>query len=502
MGPWDRQKEGVLGDSISQRFLASAGTFGEKTAILSGERTLSFAQYAGAALKVAAALETRGEEERVAVLLPTSDAFAIVFFGIMLSGRVAVPLNFFLTSDELSFILADCGAKTLITSRFFEESTAGLAVDVVYAEEFLPQALELEPASPAEANPTATMLYTSGTTGRPKGVVLSHENVLANITGIVEHFHFDPSNVLLSILPLFHTFALTTTLALPAVIGATAVLMPRFDPAGTLKTIEANRVTTMVAVPSMYRALLKALSRGDADLSSLIFPISGGEPLGEDVSAAYLENHGITILEGYGMTETSPVVAANTKEHFKPSTVGRALPNVEVLIADEAGRDAGVDTDGEILVKAPSVMKGYHNLPDETKAAVGQDGFLRTGDIGRLDEDGFLKITGRKKEMIISAGENIFPREIERVLIKHPAVAEAAVIGIAHKSRGEAPKAFVVLGEGASVDTEELQSFCRESLARFKVPAEIEFRDALPHSPTGKILKRRLAEEARAEGGE
>jgi acyl-CoA synthetase (AMP-forming)/AMP-acid ligase II len=215
---------------------------------------------------------------------------------------------------------------------------------------------------------------------------------------------------------------------------------------------------------------------------------------------AYRAKYGVPVYEGYGLTETSPVVAANTPWASKPLTVGKALPNVEVRVVDDAGQDAGVNVDGEIWVRGDSVTEGYLNLPDDTHAAVTGNAFFRTGDIGRFDEEGFLKITGRKKEMIISAGENIFPAEIERVLARHPAVAEVAVIGIADRVRGEAPKAFVVLRPGFEATAEALKEFCREHIARYKIPAEVEFRSEFPHSPTGKILKQRLVKAAAAQG--
>ena len=486
--------------NICEAFLSSAANAPDKVAVIDGQRALTFREYAGAALSVARALEERREAERVGLLLPTSAAFAITFFGTGLSGRVPVPLNFLLTAEELSAVIEDSGARTVITTRYFEEMARGLGKDVLFAEEFIPAALAGGTARPKEANPVAVIPYTSGTTGVPKGVVLSHRNVLANVRGCVEHFNFTSDNVLLGIMPFFHTFALTTTLVLPAAIGARIVLMPRFEPAATARAIEEHKVTTVVAVPSMYRAMTRALEGRAFDLSSLGLPISGGEPLPEDVFAAYRERHGITIYEGYGLTETSPVVAANTPGKAKAGTVGRALPNVEVRAADESGQDAGINVDGEILVRAQSVMEGYLNRPEETTAAISGNAFLRTGDIGRVDEEGYLRITGRKKEMIISAGENIFPAEIERALGRHPAVAEAAVIGIPDAMRGEAPKAFVVLRDGRSVAEQELKDFLREHIARYKVPSEIEFRSEFPHGPTGKILKQRLVR-AQGRGG-
>jgi len=483
-----------LAESISESLLSTASQYAEKPAIIDGEKTLTYREYAGGALAVAHLIEREDLGEKVAIMLPTSASFALVFFGTMLSGRIPVPLNFFLAGEELAYILRDCGARTLVTTRFFEKSLAGLDARIIMAEDSLPEALGMPPARPKPPNHIATILYTSGTIGVPKGVILSHGNILANALGCVEHFNFRPEHVLLAILPFFHTFALTTTLVLPAAIGATVVVMSRFEPSATLESIARHRVTTMVAVPSMYRALVRALERGDADLSSLSLPISGGEPLPEDVFETYRDRYATTIYEGYGLTETSPVVAANTPANFKPFTVGKPLANVEVRVVDDAGQDAGINVDGEIWVRGESVMQGYLNLADQTRDAITGNAFFRTGDIGRVDWDGFLRITGRKKEMMISAGENIFPREIELVIARHEAVAEVAVIGIPDPVRGEAPKAFVVLKDGAAATEDELREFCRRHIAKFKVPSQIEFCGEFPHSPTGKILKQRLVE--------
>lgn len=486
--------EGDLHRSITEAFLAAAENFPDRTALVGTKASFTFREYAGGALAVAASLAQRHQGERVALLAPTSEGFALMYFGAILSGRVPVPLNFLLAPDELARIVSDCEAKTVFTVRAFEKTARAIGTEVVLLEDFLPGALAAKPAAPSPPNDCAMILYTSGTTSTPKGVVLSQENILSNVYGCIEHFDFSPRHRLLGILPLFHTFALTTTLVLPAVVGAATVLMPRFEPAGTLETIAKHSITTLVAVPSMYRAMLRSLERAEVDLSSLELPISGGEPLGEECFEAYREKFGVRLLEGYGLTETSPVISANTPGALKLSTVGRPLANLEVRVADEAGRDAGIDVDGEIQVRGGSVMVGYLNRPEETRAAMTADAFFRTGDMGRMDREGFLKITGRIKEMIISAGENVFPGEVERVLSMHPAVAEAAVIGIPHKLRGEAPKAFVVLAEGAAAGEDELRDFCRQHIARYKVPAQIEFRREFPHGPTGKVLKQRLAE--------
>lgn len=487
--------------SLSENLLRTAESLPDKALYIDPTGSVTFRECVGAALSVAAALEKRGQSEFVALMLPTSKAHALMYFGVMFSGRVPVPLNFFLTGQELSSIIRDCGAKTIFTVRPFEKLARETGAEVVLVEDWLGEATSNPPAAPKDANPVATLLYTSGTTGRPKGVVLSQKNILANVQGCIAHYRFSSSHRILCLLPLFHSFALTTTLVLPAVVGATAVFMPRFSPKQVLKAIERHSITAMMAVPSMYRALFRSACEAGCDLSGLELPISGGEALDHECFSAWQEKLGVRIMEGYGLTETSPVISGNAPHAFKAGTVGKPLANLEVRIADENGQAVPAGVDGEIWVRGPSVMEGYHNLSDETGCVITGDSFLRTGDVGRFDEEGFLSITGRIKEMIISAGENIFPGEIEHVLLMHPAVAEAAVIGIAHRLRGEAPKAFVVLAEAASADEDELKDLCRNHVARYKVPVEIEFCDEFPHGPTGKILKKKLARDNAGGGG-
>jgi len=300
---------------------------------------------------------------------------------------------------------------------------------------------------------------------------------------------FGSDDTFLCLLPFFHTYAITGTFLLPALNGSKMVLVDRFQPLKVLKMIADHGVTCFLAIPSMYRVL--AGTEGDFDVSSLRFPISGGEPLPVAVAEAFRERFGVDVFEGYGQTEASPVVSLNVPGARKLGSVGRPLPGVEVSVWSDENQPVPPGTVGELVVRGENVMQGYHRLPEETAATVA-GGWLHTGDLGAMDDDGFLTITGRKKELIISAGENIFPREIEEALIQHPSVREVAVVGVPDEVRGEVPKAFVIPAEGARVDERELRGFCRERIAGYKVPKTFEIVDDLPRTPSGKVLKRML----------
>ena len=430
----------------------------------------------------------------VGILLLNSQRFLVSMLAIWKAGKTAVPLNYLLPPQDLVFILKDSGMSGLISSQFFNDALSkirplfGETGKILMAddESFIPE--DAAQVEVAEAAP-ALYLYTSGTTGRPKGVVLSHGNLVSNVRACQTAGDFDSSDTFLCLLPFFHTYAITGTFLLPVLNGSKMVLVDRFQPAKVLNLIAEHRVTCFLAIPSMYRVL--AGTETECDVGSLRFPISGGEPLPVAVAQAFRARFDIDVFEGYGMTEASPVVSLNVPGGRKLGTVGRPLPGVEVRVRDDQGQAVPDGEVGELVVRGDLVMQGYHNLPDETASTV-IDGWLHTGDLGTLDSDGFVTITGRKKELIISAGENIFPREIEEALVQHPLVAEVAVIGVPDEVRGEVPKAFVILTDSAAVDEKELRSFCRGKIANYKIPKTFQIVDDLPRNPTGKVLKRML----------
>ncbi|MBL4590790.1 MAG: AMP-binding protein [Phycisphaerales bacterium] len=433
---------------------------------------------------------------RVGLLIPTSGAFPIAALGAWLSGRAMVPMNYLLQQDELQYIIDDCGCDVIIASRQLVEHIGFVpkVKHIIYLEDLKFRSMP-SPRLPKLTPPQslAVLLYTSGTSGRPKGVMLSHANLLANARQVTSHIQIRSSDIFFGVLPQFHSFGLTALTLVPLMAQARVVYAARFMPKKIVESIRKNRPTVFLGIPSMYNALLTVKSATKEDFQSLRIALSGGEPLPDDVSRRFHERFGIKISEGYGMTETSPVTNVFLPGEIPVGSVGRALPGVIERVVDPATGDIlPPDTDGELRIAGPNVMSGYFNLETETKEAFDEHGFLRTGDIARIDPDGFLFITGRIKEMMIVGGENVFPREIEEVLDAHPSVHASGVTGLHDPMRGEVPVAFVEIEEECSVDSDALKVWCRERLAGYKVPKRIEIVQELPRNATGKIVRRRL----------
>jgi long-chain acyl-CoA synthetase len=467
------------------------------TALVEDDRRWTFGELAAEVDAVAEMLREKVPGDTVGILLLNSQKYVTSLLGVWKAGKTAVPLNYLLPPQELGFIIKDSGMSALIASQFFAQALA--AVKPLFGDRgvlMMADSPDFAPPSgtktPASYRDPALYLYTSGTTGKPKGVVLTHRNLGHNVDSCQQAGSFDSNDSFLCLLPFFHTYAITGTILLPLLNGSKMVLVDRFQPAKVLKLIEDHAISVFLAIPSMYRVL--AMTEGPFKVSSVRFPISGGEPLPVAVAEAFERRFGVPIFEGYGQTEAAPVVTLNVPGRRKLGSVGPALPGVEVAIWDEDKKPVEHGVIGEIMVRGANVMQGYYNLPEETAKTITRE-WLHTGDLGKMDDEGYVTITGRKKDLIISAGENIYPREIEEVLAQHPKVKEVAVIGVRDEARGEVPKAFVIARDGMTVDDKELRQFCRENLAGYKVPKYIDVVPDLPRTPTGKVLKRMLPRE-------
>ncbi len=448
------------------------------------------------AARLAGEIERVSRSRTLAVMLPTSGAFPMAALAGWMLGRAIVPLNYLLAPDELQYVVSHCEADTLVTVQPMLDLVGGppRAVRILRLEDInfhRPPA----PMLPARAAPDdlAAILYTSGTSGRPKGVMLSHGNIAANISQTIRWVNFSPRDRALGVLPLFDSFGFTVLTLLPLTCGFPVVYLARFVPQQIIRALRQHRPTLFLGVASMYGALLSVKDAGPDDFRGVRLLVSGGEALPEPVFHRFFERFGVRICQGYGLTETSPVTNWCRPDEFRLGSVGGFLPDVRGRIVDlESGRDLPPGHEGEIRLAGPNVMQGYFKRPDDTAAAFDELGFLRTGDIGALDDEGRLSITGRFKEMMIISGENVFPREIEDALESHSDVTGAGVIGVPDDLRGEAPVAFVTLREGATLTEQALRTFARERIGQYKVPRHVYVVPALPRTPTGKILRRGL----------
>ena len=499
----------------------------QRDAIVFAGRRFSYTAIDAAASQVANLLAARGvgPGDRVALSCPNLPYFPIVYFGILKAGAVVVPLNILLKRGEIAYHLADAQAK----AYFCFEGNAELPMggegwaafnDVIDCEHFFLMTTDPHAASPiegastfaaavhahsasfasarTEATDTAVILYTSGTTGRPKGAELSHGNILFNAFAVVRLFgeHPEGHDRILVVLPLFHTFGQTVQLIAGFLQAASLVLLPRFEARAALAAMQAESITCFAGVPTMYWGLLNALD-DTADVGAIVANLriaaSGGAALPVEILHSFRRRFGVQILEGYGLSETSPVTTFSRRDHaIKAGSIGIPVWGVEVKLIDaDWNTIEGADVIGEIAVRGHNVMKGYFNRPDDT-AAVMREGWFRTGDLARRDAEGAYYIVDRSKDMIIRGGFNVYPREIEELLVTHPGVSLVAVVGVPSDEHGEEIKAFVIRKSGADVDAQALVAWARERIAAYKYPRLVEFRDSLPMTASGKILKREL----------
>jgi long-chain acyl-CoA synthetase len=491
--------------SLAQLLTDTAAEHGDRPALKLDENVVTYDLLNEGAARVAGLLLERGlkPSDRVGIMLPNVPYFGVVYYGVMRAGGVVVPMNVLLKPREVEFYLSDSGAKHLFAWHEFADAAqkgaeeAGAEVIVVEPGEF-EKLLGDAPAEPddveREGSDTAVILYTSGTTGTPKGAELTHSNMLENCRhGGTELVEISEQDVILGALPLFHSFGQTCCLNTAVRAGACMTMIPRFEPDKALEIIQRDQVTLFDGVPTMFHAMVNCSEREKFDISSLRMCVSGGSAMPVEVMRAFEEAFGCVVLEGYGLSETSPVASFNHPDRErKPGSIGTPIRGVEMKVVDDEGDEVPEGEVGEIVIRGHNVMKRYWNRPDATEEAIDADGWFKTGDMARVDEDGYFFIVDRKKDMIIRGGYNVYPREIEEVLYEHPAVLEAAVIGVPDEKMGEEVGAAVVRRPEEDAGEDDIREFVKERVAAYKYPRRIWFTDELPKGPTGKILKREI----------
>jgi long-chain acyl-CoA synthetase len=539
--PLDR----LLADAAAKHPEQTATIFGAMVGSRLTDAKLTYRQLDEAVNRFAAGLQALGvgQGDRVVIMLPNCPQFVIAAYATWRIGGIVVCCNPLYVAREVEHLVNDSGAETFVVmSQLYERvrsvrgKTGLKRVVVTNIKEYFPGLLKLlftvamekkeghrvdisgdadtywfqevmkgRAARPAavEVDPdaVATLIYTGGTTGGPKGAQLTHHNLVSNaVTLNIWAKSREAADVMLAVMPYFHSYGLTVGMNVPIANAATMVQIPNpRDMVQVLSSIETHHVTYYCGVPTMFIGFLNFPERSEYDLGSLRFAVSAAAPLAPETQDQFQAVTGGMLLQAYGLTETSPCATAEPVERPKPHSIGLPLPDTDVKIVDldTGSEELTVGEIGEIIIKGPQVMKGYWNLPTETENTLrigpdGEPGWFYSGDIGYMDEEGYFHISDRKKDMIIAGGYNIYPADVEAVLFEHPAVKEAAVIGIPHETRGETVKAFLVLKEGESATEEEIIAFCRERMAAYRVPRAVEFRDDLPKSIIGKVLRRAL----------
>ncbi|PLS18810.1 long-chain fatty acid--CoA ligase [Bacillus sp. M6-12] len=507
-----------LSEKLHETSLKSAS----KPAFYFMDQATSYAELDASVTKFADALGKLGVKngDHVALLLGNSPYFIVGLYGALRLGATVIPINPIYTPDEIGYILKNGDVKTVITLDILvpliekmnqmlpgvehviscetPENKGGLDV----------QSLSIYPKMKSftsvlasgdltfkgpelKEDDTAIILYTSGTTGKPKGAMLTHKNLYSNAQDVADYLKINENDRVITALPMFHVFCLTVALNAPLISGGTLVIVPRFSPKEVFRLAAKYEITLFAGVPTMYNFLYQYEEGKAEDLKSLRLCISGGASMPVALLKSFEQKFNVLVSEGYGLSEASPVTCFNPLDRpRKPGSIGTSILHVENRIVDEMGKEVPAGQVGELVVKGPNVMKGYYKLPEETAAAI-KDGWLYTGDLARMDDEGYFYIVDRKKDMIIVGGFNVYPREVEEVLYSHPDVVEAAVIGVPDPNQGEAVHCFVVK-KNDSLTEAELTLFCSEHLAKYKLPSQIDFLEELPKNTTGKILRRSL----------
>ncbi len=494
-----------MSENLAEILTSTAARTADHIAFKLDDVELSYGALDESSARVASLLRSKGVEpgDRVGLMLPNVPYFPAIYYGILRAGAVVVPMNVLLKEREVAFYLGDSGARLLFAWQGFAEDAeagaaqAGAECVVVAPGEFEKLVLAQEPLrelADRSADDTAVILYTSGTTGKPKGAELTHANLKRNCQAVLGFTGLDGDAVLLGALPLFHSFGQTCTMNAAVCSGATVTMLPRFDPDKALEIIQRDGVTVFQGVPTMYNALLHSEAADGADVSTMGMCMSGGAAIPVELIRAFEAKFDAIILEGYGLSETSPVASFNHPDRpRKAGSIGTPIEGVEMQVWDDDGNEVPQGEVGEIVIRGHNIMKGYWERADATADSIDADGWFRTGDMAKVDEDGYFFIVDRKKDLIIRGGYNVYPREIEEVLYEHPAVQEAAVVAVPDEALGEEVGAAVVLCKDATASADDLKAYVKDQVAAYKYPRRIWFVDELPKGPTGKILKREIA---------
>ena len=473
--------------------------------VVDDRRSYTGAEILIAAFHVASEIERRCSTEKVGLMLPTSAAFPIAALATWMLGRTVVPLNYLLKPEELDYVIDHCGTDYVLTAGPLLEAIGRTPVvrSLSLIEDIDFRAVpELRWPAVTSNDQLATLIYTSGTTGKPKGVMLTHGNLVANVLQGARGMRATANEVFLGVLPQFHCFGMTQLTLTPLTIGAKVVYTARFNPGKIFALAREHKATVFIGIPSMYGALVNAKGGKPEDFASMRLMVSGAEPLPDATFERFREKFNIEICEGFGMTELAPATNVSVPDSRRRHSVGKPLMWMEQRIVDPATeRELPPNHEGELRLRGPNLMSGYYHREEDTRKAIDDQGYMRTGDIARIDEEGYLFITGRLKEMIIVGGENVFPREVEEILNQHPAVCASGVIGVRDDVRGEVIVGFVEPKEGVSIESDELRVWCRDRLAGYKCPREIHVVEALPRNPVGKILRKDLRQLLPAEEG-
>ncbi|MEY8732035.1 long-chain-fatty-acid--CoA ligase [Peribacillus frigoritolerans] len=496
--------------NLNENLKRSASNYPESIAYIYGDKSITYQELNQKVDQLAAGLYVQGirKGDGVALILGNSPEFLIAYYGILRLGAFVVPINPLYTQGEINYFLDNCQAKAVITHVSVEPKLSEIKKHlktlklIVYTgaeeqESTWEHLMETGTSINAYGSPyideedLAVILYTSGTTGKPKGAMLTHRNLVSNADSISKLLELDDKDRVVAVLPMFHVFCMTVCLNAPIACGATVLIQPKFSPHDVVTTIREKKATVFAGVPTMYSFIYQLPEASAEDCQSIRLCISGGASIPAELLHNFENKFSVSILEGYGLSETAPLVAINPlKGTRKPGSIGFNIPAVQSKVVNEFGKELPRREVGELVVQGPNVMKGYLGMPKATSAAF-NDGWFYTGDLATMDEEGYIYIVDRKKDIIIVGGYNVYPREVEEVLYQHPAVVEAAVIGVPDGEYGESVKAFVVV-KNEQITMNDIIQFCQDKLVKYKLPKRVEFLKEMPKNSTGKILRREL----------